>query len=211
MSSLVTQLAEPPNSGGAVLIPVKAFDQAKGRLQPALSDNSRADLAKAMATRLVQVQQNATVAICCDDPGVHAWALSLGASAIWCPGTDLNAAVQHGFDTIGLAGYTTAVIAHSDLPLAESLHWLFGWTGVSIVPDRHRTGSNVLAMPTAIDFRFSYGEQSFGRHVAEAVRHGRGVRIVHDLKLGWDVDDPDDLDLPLPSALADLLESDPAS
>jgi 2-phospho-L-lactate guanylyltransferase len=207
MSSLVTQLAEPPDSAGAVLIPVKAFNLAKGRLEGALDAHERADLAQAMATRLVTMQRNSTVAICCDDAEVHQWALSLGASVIWCPQTDLNGAVQLGFATVRTAGYRTVVCAHSDLPLAESLDWLFGWPGVTIVPDRHRTGSNVMAIPTALDFRFSYGAGSFHRHVVEALRHRSGLRIIHDDRLGWDVDRPDDLDVDLPPSLTNLLES----
>lgn len=190
-----------------MLIPVKAFDDAKGRLQDALSESARAQLARRMATHLVEAQRLATVAIACDDLAVSEWASSLGASVIWCPGTDLNGAVQQGFSELRAAGYRSVAVAHSDLPFAPSLHPLLGWSGVTIVPDRHRTGSNVIALPTEIDFCFSYGAHSFGRHVTEAMRHRRGVRIVHDPRLGWDVDHPDDLDTPEPSFLSDLLES----
>jgi hypothetical protein len=34
------------------------------------------------------------------------------------------------------------------------------------------------------------------------------IRIVHDDQLGWDVDHPDDLAVPEPSFVTDLLESD---
>jgi len=97
-------------------------------------------------------QERLTVAICCDDEGVAHWATSVGAATIWCPGTDLNGAVQHGFNEARAAGYKAVAVAHSDLPLAASLDHLVGWAGVTIVPDRHRTGSNVLALPTSLDF-----------------------------------------------------------
>lgn len=206
MQSPGTQL--PPASGdaGAVLIPVKAFADAKGRLRPALDPATRSDLARTMATRLVEMQQGITVAICCDDVGVAEWAEQVGAAVIWCPGTGLNGAVQQGFAELRAVGYRSVAIAHSDLPLATNLSPLLGWIGVTLVPDRHRTGSNVIALPTSIDFRFSYGSGSFGRHVAEAVRHRRGLRIVHDPRLGWDVDRPDDLEPPGPSILTAILE-----
>lgn len=208
MGNPSTRLEPASATQGAVLIPVKAFGEAKGRLSDALDQPTRAELARRMATHLVEVQQHVTVAVSCDDPGVADWAASVGASMIWCPGTGLNGAVQQGFEELRNAGYTSVAIAHSDLPLAKSLDRLVGWSGVTLVPDRHRTGSNVIVVPTSIDFQFSYGGGSFQRHIAEAVRLRRGLRIVHDDQLGWDVDHPDDLAVPEPSFVTDLLESD---
>jgi len=208
MPSPATRLAPPPEGGGAVLVPVKAFEDAKGRLQPALGEATRSSLARRMATELVRAQRATSVVIACDDAAVAEWADSLAASIVWCPGTGLNGAVQQGFDDLRRAGYRWVAVAHSDLPLASSLHPLLGWCGVTLVPDRHRSGTNVIVLPTDIDFRFAYGPDSFGRHVTEAVRHRRGQRIVHDPRLAWDVDHPDDLDTPEPSFLSDLLESE---
>lgn len=161
-----------------------------------------------MATHLIEEQQFVQVAVSCDDQEVADWASALGARVIWCPGTGLNGAVQQGLDELRASGYRWVAVAHSDLPLAQSLHPLLGWAGVTLVPDRHRSGSNVIVVPTSIDFRFSYGTDSLRRHVAEAVRHRRGLRVVHDVRLGWDVDHPDDLDVPEPSFLTELLESE---
>lgn len=177
-----------------VMIPVKAFDRAKGRLSPALDEAARATLAEAMATHVVQAQGPTPVAICCDDDGVASWATNTGAQVLWCPGTDLNGAVQHGFAMLREAGVAHVTIAHSDLPRAGALAHLMGWPGVTIVPDRHRTGTNVMTLPTTLDFTFAYGTNSFQRHVREAVRLRRGLRIVHDDDLGVDVDHPEDLD-----------------
>ena len=194
------------------MVPVKAFHDAKGRLAGALADQTRARLAERMATHLVRAQQELPVVICCDDEGVAAWATSCGAATIWCPGTDLNGAVRQGFNELREAGYATVVIAHSDLPLAGDLGWLARWPGVTLVPDRHRSGTNVMSLPTSLDFRFQYGTDSLRLHVGEATRHRRGLRIVHDDNLGWDIDNPSDLELPAASTfLADLLESDPHS
>jgi len=205
MATPGNRLADAKTLTDALLIPVKAFGLAKGRLSDALGGAERAKLAKQMATDLVTAQDRLAVGICCDDEGVAEWATSVGAATIWCPGTDLNGAVQHGLAEVHAAGYDSVAIAHSDLPLAARLDHLVGWAGVTIVPDRHRTGSNVLAMPASLDFTFSYGVNSFHRHVAEAVRLGRGLRIVHDHDLGWDVDDPDDLKMPATDRLTQLL------
>lgn len=201
--------ADLPLHSGAVLIPVKAFDRAKVRLSSALESHDRALLARRMATRVVQAQQGTPVAICCDDAAVAEWAESVGATSIWCPGTGLNGAVQQGVAELRDRGFRAVAIAHSDLPLAVPLERLMGWPGITIVPDRHRSGTNVMALPTSTDFTFQYGIGSFHAHVREAVRRNCGLRIVHDTDLGWDVDRPDDLDLP-DDLLATLLSTESA-
>lgn len=203
-------VSDQSQATNAVLIPVKAFRDAKARLSAALAADKRAELARAMATHIVQAQTELAVYIACDDDGVAEWATSVGAEPIWCPGTDLNGAVQHGFAHLGSIGIGWVAIAHSDLPFASSLAPLLGWQGVTIVPDRHRTGSNVMALPTSIPFTFAYGEGSFARHAREAVRHRRGLRIVHDSNLGWDIDHPSDLDTPTDKAAPALLHTRPA-
>lgn len=209
---LASMPVEPTSiPSGVVLIPVKAFDEAKGRLSGALAPNDRSHLARRMATHVVNAQGDVTVVVCCDDEGVADWARSVGAQVAWCPGTDLNGAVQQGIEQLRSAGYGSVAIAHSDLPLASSLKPLLSWPGVTIVPDRHRTGTNVMSFPLSIDFNVSYGESSFHRHIAEAVRHGSGLRIVHDDALGVDIDNPADLDLPETTFLSDLLESNSGS
>lgn len=196
------------DSGGVVLIPVKAFAEAKVRLSATLEPSARAGLARRMATHVVRAQQGLAVAICCDDVEVADWADSLGARTIWCPEPGLNAAVQHGVAELCSLGYPQIAVAHGDLPLAHGVSRLFGWPGVTIVPDRHRTGTNVLVLPASIDFRFGYGIGSFARHVTEAVRHRRGLRIVHDAELGWDIDDPGDLELPDADVTAAMLATE---
>lgn len=182
------------NLGGAVLIPVKAFDKAKGRLTPALEPGERADLARRMATHVVTAQGDTPVAIACDDEGVADWARSLDARVVWCPGTDLNGAIDAGYQELSASGHSSIAIAHSDLPRASALGPLLTWSGITIVPDRHRAGTNVMVLPPGLTMDFGYGANSYPHHVLEAVRHRCGLRIVHDDDLGWDVDFPDDLD-----------------
>lgn len=177
----------------AVLVPVKAFAQAKLRLAPALSPSRRANLARAMATRVVESAAGLPVAVVCDDPEVAAWARELGARVIWEPGRGLNGAVQHGVARLAADGARLVVVAAGDLPLASDLRWVTDFDGVTIVPDRHRDGTNVICVPGTCGFRFSYGPASFDRHVAEARRLGIGLRVVEDTPLAWDVDVPDDL------------------
>ena len=108
----------------------------------------------------------------------------------------LDGAVHAAVDQLRAEGTTTAIVAHGDLPLATQLAWVAATPGVTIVPDRRRDGTNVIALPTDLGFRFAYGPGSFARHLAEAERLGQQIRVVNDPRLGWDVDLPADLALP---------------
>jgi 2-phospho-L-lactate guanylyltransferase len=179
-----------------VLIPVKAFAQAKRRLAPVLDHEARAALARSMAEQVVRSAGSLPVAVVCDDEAVRRWATELGAEVIWTPALGLNGAVEAGVAHLAAAGIDRAVVAHADLPLATDLTWVARGDGVTLVPDRHGDGTNVASVPTAAGFRFAYGAGSCARHEAEARRLGLSVRVVTDERLGWDVDTPDDLRLP---------------
>jgi len=176
-----------------VLIPVKAFAAAKDRLAPALGAAERAELARDMATHVVQSAGPLPAAVVCDDRVVADWADSVGAAVVWRPGTGLNGAVRSGVDHLRDAGYERVIVAHGDLPQAGSLAPLGDWPGVTLVPDRRNDGTNVIALPSDCLFEFAYGKGSFARHFAEAQRLGRSLRILRDPALGLDIDLPADL------------------
>ena len=176
-----------------VLIPVKAFHQAKKRLGPALSDMERVALVRAMASHVVSACAPLPVAVVCDDEGVARWASDLGATVMWEPGKGLNAAVRAGVERLAGAGAKWVTVAHGDLPRARGLGVLPHHEGVTLVPDRRDDGTNVLRIPTGSDFHFAYGPGSFRAHRAEATRLGLAVRVLRDPDLAYDVDWPADV------------------
>lgn len=190
-----------------VVVPVKAFHAAKGRLASALDPAARAALARSMAELVVGAAAPLPVTVVCDDPLVAEWARDLGVSVAWTPGLGLDGAVEAGVSTVEEAGATRVVVAHADLPLARDLAGLAQPgerepTSITLVPDRHGDGTNVVVLPAGAGFRFAYGPGSFARHRAEGARLGIAVHVVHDPHLGWDVDLPADLDLPSAEDLA---------
>ena len=132
----------------AVLVPVKAFDQAKHRLAPALDAPARAELARSMATNVVSVAAPLPVWVVCDDDDVAAWAAIEGAQVLWRPGRGLNGAVTDGVDHLAGLGFDQVIVAHADLPHALDLAWVADFDGVTLVPDRHDDGTNVACVPT---------------------------------------------------------------
>ncbi|MFP3899698.1 MAG: 2-phospho-L-lactate guanylyltransferase [Acidimicrobiia bacterium] len=189
-------------TSAAVVVPVKAFAEAKVRLAGALGPGDRATLARRMADVVVAAAAPLPVLVVCDDPEVREWAEGAGARVVWCPGRGLNGAVSDGVAALRADGVAMAIVAHADLPLASRLAWVADFPGVTLVPDRRADGTNVAAVPTDAGFRFSYGAGSFARHRAEAARLGLPARLVQDAQLGWDVDLPADLAWPDAQAAA---------
>lgn len=182
----------------AVLVPVKAFGEAKRRLHLAMSGPARAELSRAMAERVVAAALPLPVAVVCDDIDVAEWARSLGALVVWEPGRGLNGAVEAGVDHLAEAGVSQVTVAHADLPRATDLAQVGDVEGATLVPDRYGNGTNVIAVPTDVGFQFSYGPGSFARHRAEALRLGLAVRVLDRPDLAYDVDVPDDI-VPVPA------------
>ncbi len=159
----------------------------------ALTPAERAALARAMAGRVVAAAGDAPTFVVCDDDEVADWAETTGAIVLWRPGHGLNPAVTDGVVTICGKGYEHVVVAHSDLPLATRLEHLVTPGTITLVPDRHGGGTNVISLPCAERFEFSYGHGSFRRHLALASAIGRPIEVVRDEELGFDLDTPADL------------------
>ena len=201
--------ASPTAERVALVVPVKAFGDAKKRLADVLSPDQRSALAKRMASRVLSAARPFDAFVVCDDEDVRTWATVAGATAIWTPGLGLNGAVEAGVAHVRDAGFDRAIVSHADLPLAHSYAELVTPGGApgataptaTIVPDRHLDGSNVVSIPADAGFRFHYGAGSFAAHRAEATRLGLVVRVLRHPALGWDVDLPADLAHP---DLADL-------
>jgi 2-phospho-L-lactate guanylyltransferase len=180
----------------ALLVPVKDFTRAKLRLSPVLDEPTRMQLARALATQVLDAAGELETFVVCDDPDVRSWAEERGATVIWAPDRGLDGAVQFGVEHLADRGIARAVVSHSDLPLPRGIPALAGFLGVTLVPDRFGDGTNVACVPTGAGFRFAYGPGSFRRHAEETRARGLALRVVRDRRLSWDVDRPRDLVLP---------------
>lgn len=199
--------ALPPMRTLAIL-PVKSFGAAKQRLVPALGSRSRQALAQAMfADVLASLQRVAeldAVAVVTADPVAEAAARGERVLVL----RDTAQAGQSAAASIGIAhalaeGFDRALLVPGDTPLldsAEVASLLAAPRPVSIVPDRHGTGTNglVLSPPDAI--APSFGPGSLKRHVEAAAAVGISSAVAEVPTLMLDVDTGADL-----SALMDAL------
>jgi 2-phospho-L-lactate/phosphoenolpyruvate guanylyltransferase len=186
----------------AVLVPVKRFTSAKARLSGVLDASQRAELARWLADRVIAAARPLPTFVACDDDTIAEWADGHGAEVLWSPGLGLNGAVDAGRATIAGKGYEHLVTIHSDVPLASDLGSLVTAATITLVPDRRRDGTNVVAVPLSVELPASYGGGSFSRHLTAALATGLRVEVRGDPRLAIDVDNPDDLAHP---ALATIL------
>lgn len=199
----------------AVLVPVKRFDHAKGRLGTLLTSAERVELARWLAGRVVASARDVAVFVACDNEMVAEWADAIGGpdqrvEVLWCPGMGLNGAVDSSRETIAGKGFEHIIVAHSDLPLADDLARLAVRDTITIVPDRALGGTNVMALPVEAAVTASYGGNSFRSHLAMALADRFRVEVRRDPFLSLDVDTPTDLRHPmlheeLPSWLRTIL------
>jgi 2-phospho-L-lactate guanylyltransferase len=186
-----------PGVNAVLLVPVKAFTNAKARLAAVLGDAEREQLARWSAARVLAAAGELPTYVACDDEMVAAWAGEHGATVLWHPGVGLNAAVNDSVAELRATGVTDVVVAHGDLPRAHALAGLSVPGTVTLVPDRRGDGTNVIAVPTKLEFHFAYGPGSFQRHLAAAITSGHSVRVHRDPLLAADIDTPADLAHPL--------------
>ena len=206
----------------ALVVPVRGFDDAKSRLSNVLSPIQRRTLAQNCATGVLRRETKCLKFVVCDDDEVEAWAQTCGAIPIRVGSRGLNASLHEATPLIvDRHPVDTLMIVHADLPLSNELDRVIstlqaprdlgeGENHVVMVPDRHRGGTNVLALPHDLigKWEFAYGADSFIRHQSEALRLHCQVEILESMFLGLDIDTADDLRHPLVSDVLPILLPD---
>lgn len=176
----------------AVVIPLKRFDLAKDRLRRN-DDLDVTSIARDLAQGVIEASAPRPVIVVSEDSIVADFASSLGAEVWHSDATGLNEAVQGAYR--GLTGrFERLIIAHGDLRLPEGLGVVDFDPGLTLYADHHGTGTNVLVIPTGLDFRFAYGANSLARHIDQAERLELTLRVVTDSPWRFDVDERSDLE-----------------
>jgi 2-phospho-L-lactate guanylyltransferase len=187
--------AVAPSSRVGVVVPIRSFIGAKARLADHLDEDARAAVFRQMAARVIDAASPMPVVVVTSAPEVRTWAHLHGAEVLDDPG-NLDGAATSGTEHLRVSGLVRAIVAHADLPRARSLAPLatdLERPTVVLVPCHREDGTNVLSVPTDLEFRFAYGPGSFQRHLAEARRLGAETRVIRPADLTIDVDTPDDL------------------
>jgi 2-phospho-L-lactate guanylyltransferase len=188
----------------AVILPVKSFAQAKQRLGDALADPQRAELAAAMVEDVLDELVRAALR-----PLILVSREAVVRDGVVAVHDDReagqSAAALLGIARAGELGCDRAVLVPGDCPLIdagelEKLAARAQEIGVAIVPDRHGTGTNALALSTDGTFEPQFGPGSCARHVAQAEAKGLRHEVIKVPSLELDIDTRDDA-----AALTDAL------
>ncbi|HWD96461.1 MAG TPA: hypothetical protein VG246_08590 [Acidimicrobiales bacterium] len=175
----------------AVVVPLKRFDRAKSRLRR----NRHLDvtaIVEELARGVIVSSRPREVIIVSEDQQLASFATSFGAELLLSSATTLNEALQSAYESLS-DRFDRLIIAHGDLRFPEGLGSFEPDTGITLFADHHGAGTNVMVIPSKLEFRFAYGPRSLQLHADEARRLGVPHRI--DLTSSWrfDVDEPDDL------------------
>lgn len=195
----------------AAILPIKRFGHAKQRLAGALGNGTRSAMAAAMVADVLTALErsdsiDAIVAVSAE-PEVKAHAVESDLALVADPTEEgQSSAAMAGLARAADLGFEVALLVPGDCPMMspadlDALTAAAVRADVVIVPDRHGTGTNALAMRAAGPFEPQFGPGSRERHVAQAEARELSFLVEHLPSLALDVDTPDDL-----AALMDALE-----
>lgn len=186
----------------AAILPVKHFAQAKSRLGVSVADPLRGDLARAMVgdvlVALGETRSLARTIVVTSENAIAAAASYLGALVVPDTAEDgQSAAVALGVRAALAEGFERVLCIPGDCPAldpAEVDSLLDGAPrGVTIVPDRHGTGTNGLLLSPPDAITPSFGSDSCERHMALAGEAGIDCHIERPASLLLDIDTGADL------------------
>lgn len=185
------------------VLPVKRFDAAKQRLAPGMGKAHRAELAAAMLEDVLEAIGAARsierTIVVTSEPRAAEAATASGAEVV----PDPNEGGHSGAALAGIArarqlGAERVVLLPIDCPLLAPRELERLLTGmperyVAIVPDRHGTGTNALALSPPDAIEPAFGEGSCARHVASARDAGVPFGVEELPSLALDLDTPADV------------------
>lgn len=191
----------------AAIVPVGTIEGAKSRLGATLDAEERQDLVEGLLERTVQAVLQAMadgalsdVLVVSPDREVRDLAAAAGSRTLRQRSSGLNAGLVLARADVMAGGADAIVVLPIDLPFIEAseverLAADVATTpapAVTLVTDRHGTGTNALGLrpPDVIDFAFGPGSRAAHRDAADAA----GASYVEvQGPLAFDVDTPDDL------------------
>ena len=185
------------------VLPVKRFAEAKQRLAGGMGASHRAELAAAMLEDTLDAVGAAPsierTIVVTGEPRATDVSIARGAAVLPDPGEGGHSgAALAGIERAIELGARRVVLLPIDCPLLEPRELERLLTGmperyVAIVPDRHGTGTNALALAPPDAIEPSFGEGSCARHVAAARAAGVPYGVEELPSLALDLDTPADV------------------
>lgn len=186
------------------IIPVKPLRRGKSRLSGVLTENQRAALNKKLLVHtlntITQLPELEQVLVVSRDPEALAIARLHGARTVLEDGAPhLNIALARATAVARLYSAAGVLVLPADLPqmTAEDVRVMVAASKspncLVIAPDHRQQGTNAMLIKPPGALAYSFGENSFFRHVNQAQVKGIKTEIIELPSLARDVDLPEDL------------------
>ncbi len=194
------------------VITIKRFDSAKQRLAESLDPDRRRKLAEAMLADVLaavgRARRLAGTIVVTGEDRAREMAVAAGATVVDDPDEGHSGAAVRGADRAVELGADRVVLLPGDCPLLDPRELDRLLTGMpspwlAVVPDRHGTGTNSLAIAPPDSITPAFGEGSCERHLELARRAGIPHTRERVESLALDLDTPADV-----IALTARLEAD---
>ena len=188
----------------AILLPIKNLDDAKQRQGSVLSRQQRSRLVWAMLIDMSKALNESTLAdtvvVVTGDARVMQHAHRQG----WEVVKENNQvsesdSVDRASMLLRKRGLDSVLRLPGDIPLLRArdvdslMKEKIGSPGALLVPSRDGSGTNALYRSPPDVFPSHFGQNSVERHMAEARRVGVNLRLVENMRVALDLDDPVDL------------------
>jgi 2-phospho-L-lactate guanylyltransferase len=186
------------------VLPVKSFGRAKQRLGVTLGEAERVVLARAMVGDVLGALGrvgglDAVVVVTAEPDAVRA-AEAAGAAVVHDPEeAGQSAAASRGIAAAVERGADRVLLVPGDCPALDPaeverlLAAPHDPPHLTIVPDRHGSGTNALLIAPPQAIAPSFGPDSRARHAALAREAGVAITVTDVPSLGLDIDTPGDL------------------
>jgi 2-phospho-L-lactate guanylyltransferase len=186
-----------------LVLPMKSLRDGKTRLSSVLDPQQRHDLLEYLLLRTLNraaefpgLPRTLVVSACAE---TRARAADLGARVLAeTPGVGLNGALREAQLEVRRADVRNMLVVPCDLPLLEAddlqaLAQAASAQCVAIAPDEAQRGTNGLCFDAMLEFGFSFGLDSYARHLEQIRQLGLQHLAVENPRLAFDLDLAQDL------------------
>jgi 2-phospho-L-lactate guanylyltransferase len=184
------------------LVPLKNLDQAKQRLEPALSEDQRRNLVLAMARDVLTALENSAsitkTLLVSSEPEAGRLLRDRNVDVFYSHRDEgINRELELAAAYAHSRGADRALIVHGDLPFLNTAtidRFIEHAPPGTVRAARCKTGkgTNLLLAPLPLQIKLKFGRNSFQQFVKEAGDHKLKLETVIDERLGMDIDSPED-------------------
>ncbi len=183
------------------IIPVSSFENSKTRLSPFLTKNERKELLKSMLKDICKCLEsfNIDTTVISKDDEVLEYAKKLDLNSLKekkHSNNYLNNAIKDAIETVSDDNkHTRILILPADIPLINEDHinYILDNSNDLIISPSMGGGTNLLCINNDYDFEFSFGENSYFKHIKQTKQKSIDYKVLDSFFLSLDVNTPTDL------------------